>query len=247
MTRYYVKHAANALPVTKDCPCEFCRPPKPEPLCDALGNPVPEWAAEAFAILSADGRRVFVIETGGCDYARPPSDVVVLDDGVSIYAGGGDDSIEVVTDDVYNPLRRPTADTVANCARRALAMEAERELASKPRIVPENWNNAEIAKSVIGHAIALDAGLAACLRCGGPAGFLGIRCERVGGCRTAEERVAAMEPPEPVDTPLPPFRGERGFCIFDPRGSRSDDIVHPTREGAIAAWREAMLARERGR
>lgn len=28
-----------------------------------------------------------------------------------------------------------------------------------------------------------------CLRCGGHAGFLGIRCERVGGCRTAEERV----------------------------------------------------------
>jgi len=37
------------------------------------------------------------------------------------------------------------------------------------------------------------AGIVPCLRCGGPAGYLGIRCERVGGCRTTEERV-----PEPI-------------------------------------------------
>lgn len=113
---------------------------------------------------------------------------------------------------------------------------------------------------------------ARCPRCQGPACELlyGFRCERVGGCVTAEERIGVpftamviggnMYAPEVtwlaaaardvVPTgPLPPS---------DRCAVTSDHVTllkckgiahghHPTREGAIAAWREKALAAERGK
>lgn len=84
------------------------------------------------------------------------------------------------------------------------------------------------------------AGIVPCLRCGGPAGYLGIRCERVGGCRTAEELIG--EPPEVREWSKD---GEPRFTAIGQIPGRSPEhwiqVVQPTRELAIQAWRETVL------
>ena len=81
---------------------------------------------------------------------------------------------------------------------------------------------------------------ARCPRCGGPATTLLVSttCERDGGCKTAEERVGE------------PFVQ----CAFTRQGEphwfatgRFKTASHPTRDGAIAAWREAEITAERSR
>lgn len=255
---------------------------------DALGKPVPPWAAEAFAILSADGRRVGVnawpepfgksdtdaiiharfVGTWGCLRLRSTNCVLYVADASAIRAA-----------------TFPTASDYAIAARRALAMEAERAQPAGERGIkyPDqptltiNWQPpaftddavGQFAAAVSGLSRAVDSfvakatdaakrefpperlaaenmrGLATCLRCGGPAGFLGIRCERVGGCATAEERVAAMEPDADLVLPMT-VRGETRWLLPAP-DRRTPSPGYATRDLAIAAWREAMLARERGR
>lgn len=84
---------------------------------------------------------------------------------------------------------------------------------------------------------------ARCPRCGGPATELvtSVACERVGGCRTMDERMG--EPPV-----FREYGGSRhewfwtttdatdGWCAAE------DALSHPTREGAIALWRERRAA-----
>lgn len=105
------------------------------------------------------------------------------------------------------------------------------------------------------------AGEVRCLRCGGPAGFLGIACRRIGGCRTAEERVAARGEPIvavrretwngytdeiPSSRPCnPQGRGEVSYSCLDPR--RVEQRWFPSEALALADWRERALAEERGR
>lgn len=85
-----------------------------------------------------------------------------------------------------------------------------------------------------------------CIRCGGPAyvGLLSVTCERVGGCKTEDERIG-----EPVV-----YRVTRGSaeqvlngCSETVWQAKSSCFTewHPTREGAIALWRESALAAER--
>lgn len=100
-----------------------------------------------------------------------------------------------------------------------------------------------------------DAGMVRCGRCGGPAGYLGIRCERVGGCRTAEERVAAMAPvvmgrldeqrysADVWEVWATDACDEWAWVIGPGRNAKR----YATRDLAIAAWREEMLRRERAK
>ena len=82
-----------------------------------------------------------------------------------------------------------------------------------------------------------------CIRCGGPAyvGLLSVTCERVGGCKTEDERHPPIQRVH--------LRGGReiGYVCSEPIGVYSLPECHPTREGAIALWREKALAAERGR
>ena len=105
-----------------------------------------------------------------------------------------------------------------------------------------------------------------CARCAGPAVELltSTRCERAGGCRTLDERIG-----EPAVVQVGPqwttyysrkTRSTEAAIVresywmivnsstfSDEHGDRIPTIVHPTREGAIALWREAAIAAERGR
>lgn len=138
--------------------------------------------------------------------------------------------------------------------------------------------DAEMARTVIGTALAdstpnadgtysvaialggapaprPDAGMVRCGRCGGPAGYLGIRCERVGGCRTAEERVAAMEPvvmgrldeqrysADVWEVWATDACDEWAWVIGPGRNAKR----YATRDLAVAAWREEMVRRERAK
>jgi hypothetical protein len=88
----------------------------------------------------------------------------------------------------------------------------------------------------------------ACPRCGGPAytGLQHVECLRPGGCRTAEERIG-----EPVVALGMDENNEDLWIAM----SREMDVgapygrpySHPTQAGAIALWREAAIAAERGK
>lgn len=82
-----------------------------------------------------------------------------------------------------------------------------------------------------------------CSRCGGPAyvGLHEVVCERVGGCRTIDERVDAMM--EPSRFVVVRHLGDRE--PYWTAGGFRDSEQHPTREGAIALWREARAAQLR--
>lgn len=95
-----------------------------------------------------------------------------------------------------------------------------------------------------------DAGTVRCLRCGASAGLLGLACERPGGCWTAEDRVAAMEPgPSDIVEGIISYASARlAYIRREPAFSvAATGERYATRDLAIAAWREAMLERERGR
>ncbi len=109
-----------------------------------------------------------------------------------------------------------------------------------------------------------------CTRCGGPAyvGLLHVTCERVGGCKTEAERIG-----EPVVSRVSganAYVNEWAWLAESPHQfvvqakpgcervctSLHVDLLmargithghHPTREGAIALWRERALAAERER
>ncbi len=87
------------------------------------------------------------------------------------------------------------------------------------------------------------AGTVRCLRCGHD-GVLFVTCTRPGGCRPAAERVAAMEP-DVVEDVGSASANEPSWWV----GAAIDGTVGPfaTRDLAVAAWREMMLERERGR
>lgn len=75
------------------------------------------------------------------------------------------------------------------------------------------------------------AGLVKCLRCGGPAGYLGLSCQRVGGCKTAEERVG--EPPPGVIRQAPwRYSSEPSWSWAgaEPRAWATEAL-------AVAAWK----------
>jgi hypothetical protein len=98
-----------------------------------------------------------------------------------------------------------------------------------------------------------------CPRCAGPAyaglgvyntltGSTGFECLRPGGCRTAAERVAEEE--ARVGPCVIARVGQRGTFAGEPYWQALVDGVssyHPTREGAVLAWRAAAIAAERGR
>jgi hypothetical protein len=79
-----------------------------------------------------------------------------------------------------------------------------------------------------------------CPRCAGPAVELltSVRCERVGGCRTLEERIGEPQMGIGRSTNMEAF-----WVAF----GRGLSITHPTSEGAIAAWREKAIAAEGGK
>ena len=82
-----------------------------------------------------------------------------------------------------------------------------------------------------------------CVRCGGPAyaGLLTVECERTGGCRTAEERVADAEVGGADVQRAEGRRGEAYWIATDARVH----TYHPSRELAVESWRARRLARER--
>jgi hypothetical protein len=89
-----------------------------------------------------------------------------------------------------------------------------------------------------------------CPRCAGPAyvGLMTVVCERVGGCRTAADSVAEEE--ARVGPCVIARVGQRGTFAGEPYWQALVDGVssyHPTREGAVLAWRAAAIAAERGR
>jgi hypothetical protein len=94
---------------------------------------------------------------------------------------------------------------------------------------------AELAVSLGGR---IRGASSSCPRCGGPAyvGLQHVECLRPGGCRTAEERIGPM--PAVLET-----RSGGEPCYF----VSGSGLLHPTRSGAIALWREAAIAAERGR
>lgn len=75
------------------------------------------------------------------------------------------------------------------------------------------------------------AGNAVCKDCGGPAhvSLLSMECLREGGCAVPEE-------PMPKYVQLRPRNGPRDEVLWQASG-RDQHVLHPTREGAIAAWR----------
>ncbi len=81
-----------------------------------------------------------------------------------------------------------------------------------------------------------------CARCGGP--VLLVSCAREGGCRTAEERVGEPSVSVRLWTALGCQGAGETVWAAKGHGIRTE---RPTREGAIAAWREKALAAERGR
>lgn len=81
-----------------------------------------------------------------------------------------------------------------------------------------------------------DAGIVKCLRCGGPAGYLGLRCERVGGCRTAAERVGEP-PPGTIQKGRWRYTDEPSWS-WDGAGARA----WATEALAIAAWKAVRLS-----
>ena len=100
-------------------------------------------------------------------------------------------------------------------------------------------------------AIFAEAPNGRCPRCGGPAyvGLRDVECERTGGCRTAEERVAHEEAQyAPCVIARVATRGLFGGEPYWQALSRDGvSTYHPTRARAIAAWREQALAVERRR
>ncbi len=127
-------------------------------------------------------------------------------------------------------------------AGQAIAAIVEAELAKPPE-----GGSATIVLRHMNPVLPMPTGLAPpaadsrCARCGGP--VLLVSCAREGGCRTAEERIG-----EPVAIAVP-SGGEGAWFVRSPLGGgqRYCEGVHPTREGAIARWREKALAAERGR
>lgn len=240
---------------------------------DALGQPVPEWAREAYAVLSADGRRVFVGGWQDRDAFYRAGDATLNGSGVAIVRDDKQTVSALVRQQCAGFVFGDHA-TLADAARRALAIEAERKasarkhtqsligfyetqadfergigdaLAGAERRYPSNADLAKYAPPTdpgprprcVAVPVPEPTGMVTCLRCGGPAGYLGIACQRVGGCRTAEERVAGMPRP--------------GVVVYYSRRMREvvfvcgDSGEQQSSAAAIAAWRDAMLARERGR
>lgn len=83
-----------------------------------------------------------------------------------------------------------------------------------------------------------------CPRCGGHAyvGLLKVECERVGGCQTLDERMG-----EPSVQSTSFGHGEVYYIAYGEHeeslgeAARKDEVgTHPTRDGAIEAWRAKM-------
>lgn len=227
---------------------------------DALGRPVPEWAREAFELLAKDGRRVAVesglTATGEADWR--------------IWAPlpGGATYVQHVAS--HTPIAC-TVDTLADAARRALAMEAERAEAERLR--------ANVDRSIAACAPSIERALDAlnaeatpaprklmqprrhnttCPRCHGPAyqGAGRVLCEREGGCLADREPETVGYNVSGYDwTTTHDVHGPRYMASHYSRARVSPDepmffaeghgvrTEHPTEAGARTAWREAVLAR----
>jgi hypothetical protein len=84
----------------------------------------------------------------------------------------------------------------------------------------------------------------ACPRCAGPAytGLLSVECLRPGGCKTASERVD-----EECPYPLIAAAWRNGECALWVEDLGIKTRLFPTSDMALAAWREAAIAAERGK
>jgi len=258
---------------------------------DALGRDVPEWAISAFDLLAKDGRRVAVVTEAeqddddfpGWRCARRRGDVILAERTVHVWAS--DSPGEPHPEGRWVDARVVTS--LADAARRALAMEAERKapkcndercVKSAPGCCYRNPERLDIAatggamvwgkvKALQDEAVAAcvlprhvvdpNAGRVSCLRCGADAGFLGISCNRVGGCRLPEPEEPRIlgpvfngpgERPETADVWREPLFSDDytktipeeawTHCLAE----RDEDgcfALYATRELAVSAWRLA--------
>lgn len=254
---------------------------------DALGRPVPEWARAAFDLLAKDGRRVQVgvgLPSGG----RRRGDAVLLtwqaDKPPSVSVWQVD--AETHLDGWHTVYVGAAGRTLADVARRALAMEAERNApksptgtldlatggtcargvaiypgqttltinAAPPRLTEEQAASiaasvqdgikkravieaiADVARSIsdMAHRLGTPRHNATCPRCHGPA-YQGLglpTCERAGGC------LADAVPGRDDVREGAGLAGERYYSH-----ALHTSAIYATRDLAIAAWREALLAR----
>lgn len=209
-------------------------PVKP-PLVDALGRPVPEEYREAYELLAQDERRVCV--TPGP--TSIPWGTRRLMWTIWERTPGRDGAPCVEAPEMTHFQQAADGMSIADAARLALAMEAERLGKTEPANDDAIAEAAEARRAAAAKPADPMQGRTRCLRCGGDAGFLGLSCQRVGGCKTKSERVAALVPDWCVKVP-----SKGGEIIWQAGGAGPQAVyVHPTRDGAISLWRTAMAER----
>lgn len=229
----------------------------------------PSWRGEITKIVGLGTQTVFLEP----HRAISPWDLEEIEDSFKI-----GDMVRVVGCSVFNGATGPITDRSATHCKVALPAPNEPkrivlfapceltlvEAAPTPGVAPgDNFPKIGDTVRVTGGSVTVAptsappadplAGQVTCLRCGGPAGFLGIACRRVGGCRTAEERAAALE--------VPKFMSISGRHAYNsvPRGAlfstidtdvnepcwgiAGTDGMYATPQLAIAAWRRRQETR----
>ena len=248
MRQMAAAHVANALSAKyMDAVAERARellgPPVAPERTDAIGRPVPEWAREAFDILAADGRRVLVVSENGADAWGHPRPFQKTDANISRM--GVDDADVFIYGNGRWVNTREEGISLADAARRALAMEADRNGRPRERAAPRPAPPPpEAPPKPVGPYRRHNA---ICARCHGPAYVsLGLpRCEREGGCLADREPDVGRDIYDrKADVQCSYERGsELAWFLRDGPVSYGRRAYYATRDLAVAAWREAVLAR----